>query len=332
MASSEVLLRVKQLKTFFFSEFGTLKAVDNVSFVLPKQKVLALVGESGCGKSVTALSLLRLIPSPPGKIVSGEAWFEGLDIFVLSESQLNNLRGNKISMVFQDPMTALNPVFTIGDQIAEVLLKHGKANKRQVKTCVLELLEQVGISSPERVYESYPHQLSGGMRQRALIAMAISCRPQILIADEPTTALDVTIQALILHLLKELQERTGLSIIFITHDLRVVAEIADEVAVMYAGKIVEHTSVKGIFDNPLHPYTKALMDSIPGITQASSKKLKAIPGSVPSLIDLPRGCAFSPRCSYALKRCPFEGPPLFQLLDHEVRCWLYEKDALASNP
>lgn len=328
MGNIESTIRVNKLKTFFFSELGVVKAVNDVSFCLPKKKVLALVGESGCGKSVTALSLLRLIPSPPGKIVSGEVWFEDINILALPESELNNFRGNRIGMVFQDPMTALNPVFTIGEQIEEVILKHGKTTKHQAPDYVLELLTQVGITSARRVYESYPHQLSGGMRQRALIAMAISCHPDVLIADEPTTALDVTIQAHILQLLKELQENTGLSVLFITHDFRVVAEIADEVAVMYAGKIIEKGMVNDIFDNPLHPYTKALMNSIPGLSSSviTNKRLKAIPGSVPNLIELPKGCAFSSRCPYKMEKCHNEKPPMFYSANHSALCWLYEKN------
>jgi ABC-type dipeptide/oligopeptide/nickel transport system ATPase component len=234
MRDGDMVIRVQGLKTFFVSEMGVIRAVNDVSFSLSRQKILALVGESGCGKSVTALSLLRLISIPPGKIM-GEVLFEGMNLLSLPESELNKIRGSKIGMIFQDPMTALNPVFTIGYQIAEAVLRHGMTDRQRVKEYVLELLSQVSIPSPQRVYESYPHQLSGGMRQRALIAMAISCEPRLLIADEPTTALDVTVQAHILQLLKDLQEKTGLSILFITHDFRVVAEVADEVAVMYAG-------------------------------------------------------------------------------------------------
>lgn len=331
MNNDKPVMHVKRLKTFFYSDLGIVRAVEDVSFCLSKQKILALVGESGCGKSVTALSLLRLIPSPPGKIVSGEAWFEGVDILSLPQSQINTIRGNKISMIFQDPMTALNPVLRVGEQISEVILRHGKVEKEQVKNYVIELLSQVGIASPEIVYNSYPHQLSGGMRQRVLIAMAISCKPLILIADEPTTALDVTIQARILRILKALQEDTGLSIIFITHDFRVVAEIADRVAVMYAGKIVEQASVNDIFNNPLHPYTRDLMNAIPGINPSAEKRLKVIPGSVPDPISLPPGCTYSPRCSYAMNKCRLEDPPLFELEDHDVKCWLYEKEFTVSD-
>lgn len=331
MDNDKPVMYVKRLKTFFYSDLGIVRAVEDVSFCLSKQEILALVGESGCGKSVTALSLLRLIPSPPGKIVSGEAWFEGVNILSLSESQINTIRGNKISMIFQDPMTALNPVLRVGEQISEVILRHGKVEKDQVKNYVIELLSQVGIASPEFVYNSYPHQLSGGMRQRVLIAMAISCKPLILIADEPTTALDVTIQARILRILKSLQEDTGLSIIFITHDFRVVAEIADRVAVMYAGRIVEQASVNDIFNNPLHPYTRDLMNAIPGINPSAGKRLKVIPGSVPDPVSLPPGCTFSPRCVCAMNKCQLEDPPLLKLKDHNVKCWLYEKEFALSD-
>jgi len=323
-----LVIDVKDLKTYFFSEIGVIKAVDGVSFSLPPMRILALVGESGCGKSVTALSLVRLIPTPPGKIVGGEARFEGVDLLALSEDQLRTFRGNKIGVVFQDPMSALNPVFTVGDQIAEGVICHGKVDRAQVKEYVLELLSQVGIASPQRVYESYPHQLSGGMRQRVLIAMAVSCQPKMLIADEPTTALDVTVQAHILRLLKDLQEKNGLSILFITHDFRVVAEIADDVAVMYAGQIIEYAQVNELFDNPLHPYTQALMTSIPGISSAEMKKLKAIPGNVPNFLDLPSGCYFHTRCSKALSICRYESPPFFQKENHSVKCWLYKGEML----
>ena len=323
-----MVVDVKDLKTYFFSEIGVIKAVDGVSFSLPPMRILALVGESGCGKSVTALSLVRLIPAPPGKIVGGEAWFEGVNLLSLSEDQLITFRGNKIGVIFQDPMSALNPVFTVGDQIAEGVICHGKIDRTQVKEYVLELLSQVGISSPHRVYESYPHQLSGGMRQRALIAMAVSCQPKMLIADEPTTALDVTVQAHILRLLKNLQEKNSLSILFITHDFRVVAEIADDVAVMYAGQIIEYAQVNELFDNPLHPYTQALMTSIPGISITEVKKLKAIPGNVPNLLDLPSGCYFHPRCPKALSVCRHESPPFFKKENHSVKCWLYKGEML----
>lgn len=333
MLDSDLVVDVRGLKTFFFTEVGTIRAVNDVSFSLFRNNVMALVGESGCGKSVTALSLLRLIPSPPGKIMEGEVFFESTNLLSLTESELNNIRGDKISMIFQDPMTALNPVFTVGDQIAEAILHHRKMTRKEVREYVLELLAQVKIPSPERVYESYPHQLSGGMRQRALIAMAISCHPRLLIADEPTTALDVTVQAHILQLLKDLQDKTGLSILFITHDLRVVAEIADIVAVMYAGKIIEQAPVHDLFDSPLHPYTQALMNSIPGIglnvSRGERKRLNAIPGTVPNLLELPAGCAFHPRCPRAISICRSENPPIFVHGKHRVRCWLYSREILS---
>lgn len=330
MRDGNMVIRVQGLKTFFVSEMGVIRAVNDVSFSLSRQKILALVGESGCGKSVTALSLLRLISIPPGKIM-GEVLFEGMNLLSLPESELNKIRGSKIGMIFQDPMTALNPVFTIGYQIAEAVLRHGMTDRQRVKEYVLELLSQVSIPSPQRVYESYPHQLSGGMRQRALIAMAISCEPRLLIADEPTTALDVTVQAHILQLLKDLQEKTGLSILFITHDFRVVAEVADEVAVMYAGQIVEKAPVSEIFDSPLHPYTQALLNSIPGIASDAfeGKRLKAIPGIVPNLLDLPPGCAFYARCPRAFSSCGFQNPPIFSVGNRGVRCWLFRADMSA---
>lgn len=325
-----MVIEVRNLKTYFFSEIGIIKAVDGVDFSLPPKKILALVGESGCGKSVTALSLVRLIPIPPGKIIDGEAWFCGVNLLALPEEQLRDFRGNKIGVVFQDPMSALNPVFKIGDQISEGIIRHGKIGKTQAKECVIDLLSQVGISSPQRVYESYPHQLSGGMRQRVLIAMAVSCQPRMLIADEPTTALDVTVQAHILRLLKDMQEKNNLAILFITHDFRVVAEIADDVAVMYAGKVIEYASVNELFNSPLHPYTQALMNSIPGISASETKNLKAIPGSVPNLLDLPSGCAFHSRCSRALSLCRSEDPPFFRSGSRSVKCWLYLKENMSA--
>ncbi len=325
-SNEQIILKVNNLHTYFFTERGVAKAVNGVSFYVRGGETLAIVGESGCGKSVTALSIMKLVPSPPGKIVDGEIIFDDVDIVKLSEKEMRQIRGNRIGMVFQEPMTALNPVFKIGDQIAEVLLHHRKASKQDVQNKVIELLRKVGIPSPESRINDYPHQMSGGMRQRVIIAMALACNPKLILADEPTTALDVTIQAQILELMKELQENTGTAFILITHDLGVVAEMAERVIVMYAGRIVEASAVKDLFHNPLHPYTVGLMESVPSWSDTSGKKrLKAIPGIVPSLLALPSGCVFHDRCSKVFDRCKLEEPPL---LEHDnsrlVRCWLYK--------
>ncbi|SFN03920.1 ABC transporter ATP-binding protein [Thermodesulforhabdus norvegica] len=321
-----IVLRVDDLHTYFFTERGVAKAVSGVSFEVKSGEMLALVGESGCGKSVTALSIMRLIPDPPGKIVGGRIIFEGRDLTRLPEKEMRSIRGNKISMVFQEPMTALNPVFPVGDQVAEVLLCHGKATKRDVKDRVIDLFRQVGIPAPERRIRDYPHQMSGGMRQRVVIAMALACRPSLILADEPTTALDVTIQAQILELMKELQQKTGTAFVLITHDLGVVAEMAERVIVMYAGRIVEVSDVVSLFRNPLHPYTQGLMESVPGWAEGKEKqRLKTIPGIVPSLLRLPEGCVFNDRCSRSFDRCKLEEPDLVEIEDKRlVRCWLYE--------
>jgi peptide/nickel transport system ATP-binding protein len=322
-------LDVKELQAYFFTEGGVIKAVDRVSFGLEQGQTLAIVGESGCGKSVTALSIMRLL-SPPGRIVGGEAWFEGRNLFDLPEKDMQALRGNRISMIFQEPMTSLNPVFRIQDQIAEVLQRHEKATRREALDRVVDLLDQVGISNPELRMRDYPHQMSGGMRQRIMIAMALACRPSILIADEPTTALDVTIQAQILALLQTMRESMGTAILLITHDLAVVAETAEEVVVMYAGRVVESAPVNDLFDSPLHPYTQGLMRSIPARAGGEeTRRLDAIAGVVPSLLALPAGCKFNTRCRYALERCFVDPePPLFAPApSHGVRCWLVEKEA-----
>lgn len=326
----EKVLEVKNLRTSFFTDEGEVRAVDDVSFHVYKGRTLCIVGESGCGKSVTSLSIMRLIAQPPGKIVGGQVLYQGRDLLSLGMSQMRKIRGNDISMIFQDPMTSLNPVFTIGDQIRETIQLHQDLSKKEVHNQAIEALRQVGISAPEKRVDDYPHQLSGGMRQRAMIAMALSCNPHVLIADEPTTALDVTIQAQILDLLKELQERVGMALILITHDLGVVAEMADDVLVMYAGKVVEQGKVKEIFSHPKMPYTLGLLNSIPTLNQdptgkVKRKRLEAIPGIVPNLLRLPQGCRFQERCSYVIDACRQKEPELRVIrtdaeLDHSIRC------------
>jgi peptide/nickel transport system ATP-binding protein/oligopeptide transport system ATP-binding protein len=316
---------VKHLKTYFFTERGVAKAVDDVTFDLLPGRTLGVVGESGCGKSVTALSIMRLIPEPPGRIAGGEILFAGKELLKLSEEGMRRIRGNQISMIFQEPMTSLNPVFRIGEQIAEVLQQHQRLRKREALDRSVELLKRVGIPSAESRVNDYPHQMSGGMRQRVMIAMAIACNPRLIIADEPTTALDVTIQAQILELMRELRETTGTAVLLITHDLGVVAQTAEDVVVMYAGRIVESATVKALFQDPLHPYTQGLLRSIPGTTESDQKqRLEAIPGVVPNLLALPSGCKFNDRCRYAFDRCVKEEPGLLvPKPGHTVRCWLY---------
>ncbi len=314
------LLEVRSLTTRFFTEDGVVRAVEDVSFEIFPGEILSLVGESGCGKSVTGLSLLRLIPTPPGKIESGELLFDGRNLLNLEEREMEKVRGNDISMIFQEPMTSLNPVFTIGNQIMETLQLHQNLDKKEARAKAIEMLNRVRIPSPEVRIDSYPHQLSGGMRQRAMIAMALSCRPKLLIADEPTTALDVTIQAQVLRLLKEIQKEMGMAVMLITHDLGVVSEIADRVAVMYAGRIVESGPIEAIFDQMRHPYTKGLLESIP-LLEEKRKRLNAIPGQVPNPMDLPAGCKFHPRCYLMVEDCKKEEPPLFQVDgNHFSRC------------
>ena len=319
-------LLVKNLKVSFATSKKELIAVRGISYQLNQGEILALVGESGCGKTVSALSILRLIQEPPGKIVSGEILFAGKDLLKLKKKELQDWRGKDIAMVFQDPMTSLNPVLTIGEQIIETLLRHTSLSRKKAREKSFRLLEQVGISSPKQKLDQYPHQFSGGMRQRAMIAMAISCSPRILIADEPTTALDVLIQAQILSLLKKIKNDTQMSILLITHDLGVVAEVAERVMVMYAGEIVESGSVYELFRSPLHPYTIGLMESIPTLetTQQKLSKLKEISGTVPSLSQVPFGCPFHPRCSVAETRCKTDKPKLKKISQtHSVSCWLH---------
>jgi oligopeptide/dipeptide ABC transporter ATP-binding protein len=323
----EPLLEVRNLKTYFYTEDGVVKAVDGVDFYVNPGEVLGLVGESGCGKSVTSLSIMRLI-SQPGKIISGEILLEGKDLVKASEEELIKVRGNRVSMIFQQPQTALNPVFKVGDQISEVLGIHQSMGKEKGRARAVELLKMVGIPEPERRAEAYPHELSGGMAQRVMIAMALACVPDLLIADEPTTALDVTIQAQILDLMRNLRQNIGTAIILITHDLGVVAEMAERVAVMYAGRIVEQADVITIFDKPLHPYTQGLIGSIP-ILGKLKERLEVIPGSVPNLVNLPPGCRFAPRCRARIENqlsiCVEKEPELLVATpNHLVRCWLYD--------
>ena len=314
------LLEVRDLSIHFFTEEGVVRAVENVSLEIYPSEILGLVGESGCGKSVTGLSLLRLIPIPPGQIVNGDIFFDGRSLLNLDEKEIQRVRGNDISMIFQEPMTSLNPVFTIGDQIMEAIILHQELDKTAARKRAIEMLDRVKISSPDKMIDSYPHQLSGGMRQRAMIAMALSCQPKLLIADEPTTALDVTIQAQVLQLLKEIQREMGMSVLLITHDLGVVAEIADRVAVMYAGRILEYGPIEAIFGKMRNPYTRGLMHSIPQLTEKKTR-LNAISGQVPDPMHLPEGCKFHPRCDLMIEDCKHEEPPLFQVNgDHFSRC------------
>ena len=296
------LLEVRDLKTYFFTDRGTARAVDGVSYSISAARTLGLVGESGCGKSVSALSILRLVPSPPGKIVGGSILLDGSDLLTLSEEQIRQVRGNQISMIFQEPMTSLNPVFTLGDQIMEALLVHEKATRAQARDQALDMLRRVKIPYADTLLDQYPHQISGGMRQRVMIAMALVCRPKLLIADEPTTALDVTIQAQILELLRELQEEFGMSILMITHDLGIVSDLADAVAVMYAGQIVEYAATMDLFAHPQHPYTLGLFHSRPRLG-SRKRRLDVIPGNVPNPLDFPSGCRFHPRCPFAIEDC-----------------------------
>ncbi|MBO8127007.1 MAG: ABC transporter ATP-binding protein [Firmicutes bacterium] len=318
---SEKLLEVRNLKVHFYTEEGLVPAVDGVSFDLDAGKTLGIVGESGCGKSQTSLAIMGLIPMPPGRIPEGEIIFKGEDLLKKSDKEMRHIRGNEISMIFQEPMTSLNPVFTIGDQIMEAIILHQKVSKQEARKKAAEMLRLVGIPSPEKRLDEYPHQLSGGMRQRVMIAMALSCNPSLLIADEPTTALDVTIQAQILDLMRDLKEEIGMGIMLITHDMGVIAEMADEVVVMYAGKVVEKAPVTELFDNPLHPYTHGLLGSIPKLNEQVDR-LEAIPGTVPNPYHMPKGCRFNPRCEYAKEICKVKDPVLEEYADgHSAACW-----------
>jgi len=323
--TAEHLLEIRNLKTYFDVRGGVLKAVDDVSFSIEPGETLGLVGESACGKSVTASSIMRLVPIPPGRIVGGEILFEGTDILKLPASAMRNVRGNKISMIFQEPMTSLNPVFTVGDQVAEAIGLHERLSSREIRDRVIEAFRLVRIPAPETRVNDYPHQMSGGMRQRVMIAMALACHPKLMIADEPTTALDVTIQAQILDLMNKLKEETGASILFITHDLGVIAEMAQRVAVMYAGKMMEAADAGTLFSDPRHPYTVGLLTSIPvlGIGK-KQRRLNTIAGVVPSLFKLPEGCLFHDRCSAAVTDCEQIEPPVVDLgKGHIVRCHKY---------
>jgi peptide/nickel transport system ATP-binding protein len=330
--AAQTLLEVEDLKTYFFLRGGILKAVDGVSFSLKPHETLAIVGESGCGKSMTALSLMRLIPEPPGRIVGGAVRLAGIDLVGLDERAMRQVRGKDISMIFQEPMTSLNPVMTVGRQITEVLLLHESMSGKEAMRRAVEILRLVRIPEPEQRLKEYPHQLSGGMRQRVMIAMALACDPKVLIADEPTTALDVTIQAQILEIILDLQKKLGTAVILITHDLGVVAETAQRVIVMYAGRKVEEAPVGELFARPLHPYTHGLMASIPRLelmrgSRETKRRLQEIPGIVPALTNLPAGCAFAPRCPFAIDRCRQEAPPYEQKQPgHWAACW--RSDAL----
>ncbi|OQY04158.1 MAG: peptide ABC transporter ATP-binding protein [Desulfobacteraceae bacterium 4572_123] len=321
----ENLLEIKNLKTFFDVRGQVARAVDDVSFSIEPGKTLGLVGESGCGKSVTAHSIIQLIPIPPGRIASGRIIFNGEDLLSFSEARMRKIRGNRISMIFQEPMTSLNPVFPVGDQVGEVIQLHQRLSNAETRNRVIEMFQLVGIPDPETRLTDYPHQMSGGMRQRVMIAMALACSPKLMIADEPTTALDVTIQAQILDLMNNLKAETGASILFITHDLGVIAEMAQNVAVMYAGKIMEFADVRSLFADPLHPYTIGLMESIPVLGRENKGgRLKTISGTVPSLFDLPKGCLFSDRCPDAFADCRKIKPEIVEVnKNHKVRCLKY---------
>lgn len=317
------LIEFKNLETYFYTEGGVVKAVNDVSFKIKKGEVVCVVGESGCGKSVTAMSLMRLVSSP-GKIVSGEILYEDKNILSLSENEMRNIRGNDISMIFQEPMTSLNPVFTVGKQVMESIMLHKKLKKKEARKKAIEIISLVGIADAEKLVDRYPHELSGGMKQRIMIAMALSCNPKLLIADEPTTALDVTIQAQILDLMRDIKEKLNTSIMFITHDLGVVAEMADYVVVMYAGRIIEEGPVDVIFKNPMHPYTIGLLKSKPVLNELK-EKLYSIPGQVPSPINMPENCYFNERCEFCFDKCKNSSPSLKLIEEnHKVSCFKYK--------
>ena len=322
------LLQVKDLKTHFFTDDGVVKAVDGITYDLEEGETLGLVGESGCGKSVSALSILRLVPSPPGKIVGGEIIFEGEDLLKVDEDEIRHVRGNKIAMVFQEPMTSLNPVLTIGRQLTEALELHLNMDKGAAERRAIQLLDMVGIPGAETRIGDYPHQFSGGMRQRVMISMALSCNPKLLLADEPTTALDVTIQAQVLEILARLSRELGTAVIIITHNLGVVARYADRVNVMYAGKIIETADAQTLYKSPRHPYTVGLLSSVPRLDQSRKTKLAVIEGVPPDLINMPEGCPFYARCTYRTERCYVEMPPLAPVSEkHNVACWEWQKVA-----
>jgi peptide/nickel transport system ATP-binding protein len=322
---AQPLLNIENLKTYFYVKGRVAQAVDDVSLAIQPGETLGLVGESGCGKSVTAHSIIQLIPDPPGKIVGGRIWFDGQDLLHLAEAEMRRIRGNRISMIFQEPMTSLNPVFSVGNQVGEVLRLHQKLSRAETRHRVLDIFKQVGIPAPESRLDDYPHQMSGGMRQRVMIAMALACTPRLMIADEPTTALDVTIQAQILDLMNKLKADTGASILFITHDLGVIAEMAQHVAVMYAGRMMEYTDVKALFATPKHPYTVGLLQSIPVLAQKTAQgRLRTIKGVVPSLFDLPKGCLFSDRCPDVFDDCRQIEPAMYPVgPKHIARCLKY---------
>jgi oligopeptide/dipeptide ABC transporter ATP-binding protein len=335
-APGAAVLEIDDLRTHFFTQAGVVRAVDGVSYAVRAGETLGVVGESGCGKSVTALSVLRLVADPPGRIVGGKIRFGGANLLDLSENEMEGIRGNEISMIFQEPMTSLNPLLTVGRQISEAITVHQGVSARGAMNKAVEMLRRVSIPEPERRVHAYPHQLSGGMRQRVMIAMALSCNPKVLIADEPTTALDVTIQAQILELMRELQETFGTAIILITHDMGVVAENADRVVVMYAGRKVEEASARTLFEQPGHPYTRGLLDSIPKLDVVAHEdarriRLNEIEGMVPSLHNLPEGCTFAPRCEFATDQCRAAYPPLLQHRPgHVIACW--HADKLLASP
>ena len=324
---SEPLLQVSHLATEFQTEQGLARALDDISFEVNAGETLGIVGESGCGKSVTSLSIMRLLPKPAGNIVQGKVIFNGQDLVTLPADDMHNIRGNRIAMIFQEPMTALNPVYRVGRQLGETLALHNpKMSKSDIYDASIKMLERVGIPAPERRMKEYPHQLSGGMRQRVMIAIALLCNPEILIADEPTTALDVTIQAQILQLLKDLQQETGMAIIFITHDLGVIAELCDRVLVMYGGRIIEQADINTLFDKPGHPYTRGLLKAIPRLDKPAKEPLSTIPGMVPSLFDFPPGCRFQNRCEFVQERCQNETPALETYNDgQQVRCFRFRE-------
>lgn len=326
MKNSEIILEIKDLKTCFNTDDGVVKAADGISFQLHRGEILGLVGESGCGKSVSCLSIMKLIPSPPGKIISGKAFLHGRDIFSMSAQDVRKIRGGKISMIFQDPMSSLNPFLRISTQMIETIRYHQTLDKEDAMQKAVEMLGIVGIPNPAQRIKNYPHQFSGGMQQRVMIAMALSCNAEILIADEPTTALDVTIQAQILELIKDLSRKLGTAIILITHDLGVVAGMCDNINVMYAGKIIEKASVDKLYNEPKHPYTRGLIKSVPRLDEPGKQRLYTIEGQPPNLIDLPDACSFHPRCKQVMDICRSKYPPEFGINGSLVRCWLYAKE------